>query len=117
MGGHSRKEQIVYSNGKSIVIRSLKNPELCDIYSEHMYAATVARFSPNGEWVASADVSGSVRIWAAHTLGCDHVLKVEHKPLSGTVDDMAWSADNQRIAVCGDGKGAPIRLPGLPGGG
>ena len=59
----------MYTNGKSVVLRSLRNPMLCDMYTEHGYAATVARFSPNGEWVASGDTAGNVRVWASHTLG------------------------------------------------
>jgi WD40 repeat protein len=74
------------------------------VYSGHGYQATVARFHPNGEWVASADVGGNVRVWASHTLGCEPVLKVEHRPLSAAVDDMQWSHDGQRIMVCGDGR-------------
>ena len=75
------------------------------MYSEHGYQATVARFHPNGEWVASADVAGHVRVWASHTLGCEPVLKIQHHPLSGAVDDMQWSADGQRIMLCGEGRG------------
>ena len=78
------------------------NPQ---VYSEHGYQATVARFHPNGEWVASADVAGHVRVWASHTLGCEPVLKIEHHPLSGAVDDMQWSSDGQRIMLCGEGRG------------
>ena len=42
-------------------------------YEEHQYATTVARLSPNGEWVASGDVSGRVRVWG---LNDDLTLKV-----------------------------------------
>lgn len=62
----------------------------------------MARFSPNGEWIASADVSGTVRIWGTHN---DHVLKKEFRVLSGRIDDLQWSADGMRIVVSGDGKG------------
>lgn len=48
--------RIIYANGKSIVIRSLKNPLESDTYIDHQYATTVAKFSPNGSWVASGDV-------------------------------------------------------------
>jgi hypothetical protein len=49
----------LYTNGKNVIVRSLKDPGLCDVYTEHGYAATVARFSPNGEWIASADSAGN----------------------------------------------------------
>lgn len=64
--------------------------------------AMVARVSPNGQWVASGDVSGRVRVWG---LNDDLTLKAEHQPLSGAIDDIAWSDDGQRIVACGDGKG------------
>lgn len=63
----------------------------------------MARFSPNGEWVASGDSSGTVRIWARR--GPDHTLKYEFRALSGRIDDLDWSPDGQRIVVAGDGKG------------
>lgn len=73
-----------------------------EVYGEHGYPVTVARYSPNGEWIASADVSGSVRIWGTHN---GFVLKNEFKVLSGRIDDLQWSPDGLRIVACGDGKG------------
>lgn len=55
LGGHADSERIIYANGKSIVIRSLKNLLETDTYIDHQYATTVAKFSPNGSWVASGD--------------------------------------------------------------
>ncbi|XWS60893.1 hypothetical protein CRYUN_Cryun07bG0077100 [Craigia yunnanensis] len=59
----------------------------------------------NGEWIASADVSGTVRIWGTHN---DHVLKKEFKVLSGRIDDLQWSPDGMRIVASGDGKGKSL---------
>ncbi|KOM27177.1 hypothetical protein LR48_Vigan404s002800 [Vigna angularis] len=42
-----------------VVIVSLQ----CQIYGHREPSATITRFSPNGEWVASADASGTVTIW------------------------------------------------------
>eukprot|EP00899_Mesostigma_viride_P022422 jgi/Mesvir1/3364/Mv04257-RA.2 len=100
LGGHG--DRITYSNGKCIIIRNLTDPRKCDIYSEHGFPATVARFSPNGEWVASGDANGTVKVWAA---GEGHTLKYECRALGGSIDDLQWSADGQRIVACGDGKG------------
>ena len=72
------------------------------MYTDHGYPTTVARFSPNGEWVASADASGTVRIWGRYN---DHVLKNEFRVLTGRVDDLMWSADGLRIVASGDCKG------------
>ncbi|GAQ82690.1 transducin family protein / WD-40 repeat family protein [Klebsormidium nitens] len=104
IAGDVKTGRFAYTNGRSVVLRSLENPLECTIYSEHAYATTVARFSPNGEWVASADISGQVRVWAVH--GPEHRLKYELRALGGSVDDLQWSADGQRIVVCGDAKGA-----------
>lgn len=102
IAGDVKTNSIAYANGRSIILRSLANPLEVDVYGEHSYNVTVARFSPNGEWVASGDVSGTVRIWGR---GPEHPLKFEIKALSGRVDDLDWSADGQRILVCGDAKG------------
>jgi hypothetical protein len=61
VAGDQKSERIAYTNGRTVILRSLDNPLDCNIYSEHSYATTVARFSPNGEWVASGDVSGQVQ--------------------------------------------------------
>ena len=92
----------MYANGKSIVVRSLSDPTNIRLYTDHQYQTTCAQISPNGEWVASGDVSGVVRVWG---LNDDYTLKAEHRPLSGSVDDLQWSDDCQRIVACGDGKG------------
>lgn len=93
---------ILYCNARSIIIRHLDKPLEIDVYTDHGYPTTVARFSPNGEWVASADVSGTVRIWGRYN---EHVLKVEFRVLTGRVDDLMWSPDGLRIVASGDCKG------------
>ncbi|KAF6138921.1 hypothetical protein GIB67_025650 [Kingdonia uniflora] len=102
ISGDPKSNSILYCNGRSVIIRYLDRPLEVSIYGEHAYQATVARFSPNGEWVASADVSGTVKIWGTHN---DHVLKNEFRVLSGRIDDLQWSCDGQRIVASGDGKG------------
>ncbi|MFS7918264.1 putative transcription factor WD40-like family [Helianthus anomalus] len=62
----------------------------------------VARFSPNGESIASADVSGMMRIWGMHN---GFVLKNEFRVLSGRIDDLQWFADGMRIVASCNGKG------------
>ncbi|KHN00172.1 66 kDa stress protein [Glycine soja] len=81
---------------------NLQNPLHVSVYGDHAYPATVARFSPNGEWVASADASGTVRIWGTRN---DFVLKKEFRVLSARIDDLQWSPDGLRIVACGEGKG------------
>eukprot|EP00271_Cylindrocystis_brebissonii_P000679 TRINITY_DN1085_c0_g1_i3.p1 TRINITY_DN1085_c0_g1~~TRINITY_DN1085_c0_g1_i3.p1 ORF type:complete len:669 (+),score=90.06 TRINITY_DN1085_c0_g1_i3:60-2066(+) len=109
LGGHhdakSGANTLVYCNGKSVILRSLDDPTQVVVYSEHAHNTTVARISPNGEWVASGDVSGSVRIWARRAES-NHVLKFELRAIAGSIDDIEWSPDGQRILVSGDGKGS-----------
>ncbi|KAG7631663.1 WD40 repeat [Arabidopsis suecica] len=105
ISGNSKSDTILYTNGRSVVTLDLNNPLKVSIYGEHAYPATVARYSPNGEWIASGDVSGTVRIWGAYN---DHVLKNEFKVLAGRIDDLQWSADGMRIVASGDGKGKSL---------
>ncbi|ESR61529.1 hypothetical protein CICLE_v10014635mg [Citrus x clementina] len=102
ISGNPKTDTILYCNGRSVLIRYLDKPLHVEFYGEHGYPVTVARYSPNGEWIASADVSGSVRIWGTHN---GFVLKNEFKVLSGRIDDLQWSPDGLRIVACGDGKG------------
>ncbi|PKA54126.1 Notchless protein like [Apostasia shenzhenica] len=89
IAGDPKSDAIAYCNGRAVVIRRLTAPMEVLIYGEHAYPATVARFSPNGEWIASADVSGTN----------------EFRVLSGRIDDLQWSPDGQRIVASGSGKG------------
>lgn len=102
ISGDPKSDTILYTNGRSVLMLDLNNPLNVSVYGEHAYPATVARYSPNGEWIASADASGTVRIWGARN---DHVLKKEFKVLSGRIDDLQWSPDGMRIVASGDGKG------------
>uniref|UniRef100_A0A2P2J6K6 Transducin family protein n=2 Tax=Rhizophora mucronata TaxID=61149 RepID=A0A2P2J6K6_RHIMU len=105
ISGHPKTNTILYTSHRSVLILNLDNPLDVSVYGEHGYQATVARFSHNGEWVASADVSGTVRIWGAYN---DHVLKKEFKVLAGRIDDLQWSPDGLRIVASGDGKGKSL---------
>ncbi|XP_074302469.1 actin-interacting protein 1-1-like [Silene latifolia] len=102
ISGDPKSNNILYCNGRSVIIRSLDNPQKVEVYGEHAYPVSVARYSPNAEWIASADVSGTVRIWGTHN---GFVLKNEFKVLSGRIDDLQWSPDMLRIVASGDGKG------------
>ncbi|KDN36018.1 hypothetical protein RSAG8_11104, partial [Rhizoctonia solani AG-8 WAC10335] len=98
----SSGDKIVYTNGRTVVIRDLKTPAFGITYSQHVQPATLARISPSGYYCASADAGGNVRIW--DIAGTDQVLKNEKKAISGKINDVAWDADSQRIIAVGDGK-------------
>ncbi|OTA96421.1 hypothetical protein M434DRAFT_392859 [Hypoxylon sp. CO27-5] len=94
-------ERIAYASGKSIFVRSIDNPSDCKQYTGHTAQTTVAKFSPSGFYIASGDVSGSVRVWdsieAVNTKG-------EYQIISGRINDIAWDGDSQRIIAVGDGR-------------
>ncbi|KAI0300144.1 WD40 repeat-like protein [Multifurca ochricompacta] len=96
------KEKIVYTNGKTVFIRDIANSALGLSYSGHLQNATVARVSPTGYYCASADTSGTVRVW--DTVGEDQSLKGEFKVISGRINDLEWDGESKRIIAVGDGK-------------
>jgi len=102
LGGDPKGEKIVYTSGSTVVMRSLKDPLLSETYSEHQYPTTVARYAPSGFYMASADSSGTVRVW--DTVGTDRICKLETKPISGAILDLCWSPDSKRIVVVGEGR-------------
>ena len=54
-------DSVIYANGKAIIIRNLHDPTKTFTYA-HTKETTVAALSPNGHYVASADVSGTVKV-------------------------------------------------------
>lgn len=51
---HPTEPKIIYPSGKFIVVKNINDPSDCFIYRGHTQPTTVAKFSPNGYWVASA---------------------------------------------------------------
>ncbi|KAI0631116.1 WD40 repeat-like protein [Trametes polyzona] len=98
----SSKDKVVYTNGRVVIIRDLKDPAVGIANAGHVQPATVARIAPSGYYCASADVSGTVRIW--DTLGEDQTLKAEYKVIGGVVKDLAWDGESKRIIAVGDGR-------------
>ena len=88
-------------NNKSIFLRSIDNPTISTQYPAHTTATTVARFSPSGYYVASGDVSGTVRVWDCVGEGA---TKGEYHIIGGRINDLAWDGDSARIIAVGDGK-------------
>ncbi|KAI9820436.1 MAG: WD40 repeat-like protein [Thelocarpon impressellum] len=94
-------ERIAYASNKSIFLRSISNPSESTQYTGHTTQTSVARFSPSGYYVASGDVSGSVRVWDCVGEGA---TKGEYHIISGRINDIAWDGDSQRIIAVGDGR-------------
>ncbi|GBP04478.1 Actin-interacting protein 1 [Eumeta japonica] len=102
LGGDPKGRNFLYTNGNSVIIRDIENPAIADVYTEHSCQVNVAKYSPSGFYIASGDASGKVRIW--DTVNKEHILKNEFQPIGGPIKDIAWSADNQRMVVVGEGR-------------
>ncbi|XP_039281777.1 actin-interacting protein 1 isoform X1 [Nilaparvata lugens] len=102
LGGDPKGKNFLYTNGNSVIIRNIENPAISDIYTEHSCAVNVAKYSPSGFYIASGDVSGKVRIW--DTVNKEHLMKNEFQPIGGPIKDIAWSPDNQRMVIVGEGR-------------
>jgi len=103
-----KEDKIVYANGKTVVIRSLTDPAATFLYSGHSKEVVSASVAPSGYYVASADVSGTVRIWDATpalkgTLD-EPILKNEVRALSGRINDVQWDGESKRLIAVGEGK-------------
>lgn len=94
-------ERIAYASGKSVFLRSIDNPAVSTQYTQHTAATTVARFSPSGFYVASGDISGTVKVWDCAGEGA---TKGDYHIIAGRINDIAWDGDSQRIIAVGDGK-------------
>ncbi|SMR56478.1 unnamed protein product [Zymoseptoria tritici ST99CH_3D1] len=101
LSSDAKGERIAYASNKSIFVRSIDDPAVSKQYTQHTAQTTVARFSPSGFYVASGDVSGSVRVWDA--MGAENT-KGEYHIIAGRINDIAWDGDSQRIIAVGDGK-------------
>ena len=82
-------------------MRSIDEPSLSTQYTGHVTTTTVARFSPSGYYLASGDVSGTVRVWSAEG---EHITKGEYHVLAGKINDIAWDGDSSRLIAVGHGK-------------
>ncbi|XP_065353027.1 actin-interacting protein 1 isoform X1 [Cloeon dipterum] len=102
LGGDPKGKNFLYTNGNSVIIRNIDNPAISDVYTEHSCAVNVAKYSPSGFYIASGDQSGKIRIW--DTVNKEHLLKNEFQPIGGPIKDIAWSPDNQRMVVVGEGR-------------
>ena len=100
---HNDGDTIIYGNKTAVVARSLSDPSAkVTVYTEHRTKVTVAQFSPNGNYVASADESGKVRVWAyTHP---ENILTKEISTCGRGVRDLAWDGEGKRIVAAGDGE-------------
>ncbi|KUF90143.1 hypothetical protein AM588_10004669 [Phytophthora nicotianae] len=108
LGIHPKEPKLIYCSGKLVVVRNLDDPSDTFVYKGHNEPTTVAKFSPNGYWVASGDVSGKVRVWSYDNP--EHTLKLEIPVFAGEIKDLSWDPDSKRIVAVGDGRGLMARV-------
>ena len=58
-----RQLKLTLQSNKSVFLRSIDDPATSKQYTQHTTQTSVARFSPSGFYVASGDVSGTVKVW------------------------------------------------------
>ncbi|KAI9850892.1 MAG: WD40 repeat-like protein [Thelocarpon superellum] len=113
LSSDAKGERIAYAarSHKSIFLRSIDTPALSTQYTGHTVQTSVARFAPSGYYVASGDVSGTVRVWDCVGQGATKgrtpsstCRAGEYHIISGRINDLAWDGDSQRIIAVGDGK-------------
>jgi len=102
MGAHPKGGSFLYCTEKAVIIRDVEDIKKNFQYTEHQKRPTVAKYSPSGNYICSGDAGGNVRIW--DTTQETHILKYKYQPLSGIINDIAWTEDNMRLAVCGEGR-------------
>lgn len=96
-------EKLIYTQNRTVIIRSLLDPAQPAVaYSQHAHPATVARISPSGFYCASADQSGTVRVW--DLLGDEQILKSETRAIAGRINDLAWDGESKRIIAVGESR-------------
>jgi WD40 repeat protein len=104
-GGDPSGENFLFCLGNSVIIRNIENPKISSIYSEHSHPTTVARYSPDRKFIASADSVGIVRVWHTDFVqGTQYKLKLEKQALSGPIMDLTWDPESKRILAVGQGR-------------
>ncbi len=98
---------LIYPSGKLIVVKNYLNPSETFVYRGHAFPTTVAKFSPNGFWVASADTAGKVRVWSWDNP--EHLTKLETGVFAGAVYDLDWDNESKKIAAVGDNNGLLVK--------
>ena len=100
--------KLLYPSGNNLVIRDIENPSKARIFAEHGKRVTIGRFSPNGQWIASADETGKIKIWSEYQEEENEFamkVKYDYHMLGGEIKDLAWDGESKRIVCAGDGRG------------
>jgi len=97
--GSGNSDWIAYGNGRTVVLRNLKDPSISDCaFTEHKGNVTVVKISPSGGWVCSGDDTGTVMVWGLKNKIVKNTVQINKK-----IYDLDWSSDNTKIVAVGDG--------------
>jgi len=102
MGADPKGQNFLYCTEKAVIIRDIVDIKKNIQYTEHQKRPTVAKYAPSGFYICSGDAGGNVRIW--DTTQETRILKYNYQPISGLINDIAWTEDSKRLAVCGEGR-------------
>jgi len=94
----SRDGCLVACGGSPVVrVYDSKTRRLVHIFLGHTRPVTETAFSPDGNWLASSSLDGSVRLWNLETGKAGQVMGSLGPGLS--VGCLAWSPDGERLAA------------------
>lgn len=101
--------RLIYASGRAIYLRDIATPDLAYAFTEHTVQTTVAKVSPEGDWIASGDIHGNVRIWSPSKLEDPDLSSPVTKHLrsgvlQGSILDMSWDSQGQRLLAVGEGR-------------
>lgn len=85
---------IVFGDGVYVRIHDVPSLELSGVLVGHAGNVKAVRWSPDGQWIASADEVGVVRLWTAD--GAPVRIFEEHE---APVRSVAWHPDSQQLAT------------------
>ncbi|KAH9598775.1 WD40 repeat [Trypanosoma melophagium] len=101
---------IAYGSNNNVVLRNIANPSDVSVCGCHTCAVTAVRISPSGKLVASGDQNGNLIVWQRQKQENEKQQQWEpreilnSKQLQGPVRDIAWTGDEERLVLVGDGK-------------
>lgn len=98
-----KSKTLAYAAGKVVVLRSVTDTAKSALYTEHLHNVTSVAFAPSGQWIASGDAAGQVRIWALQDDG-EFITKGPFAATSSQIVGLSWDFESKRLAAVGDGK-------------
>lgn len=104
-------DAFVYSSRNQVIVRTIQSShalvtdaisQSAFCYRGHAFKSTVSavRANPAGSYVASADSTGQLKIWALDNE--DHRCKYEQRVLSDIIRDVDWDGEGKRICLTGE---------------